>query len=70
VDAHQIIAPYPPRPRFISCGIPEKGDVHWRDQQGSSRATVATGAAFRLLGARNRGVTADAPNALRAEPHC
>jgi hypothetical protein len=59
VDAHQLIALCAPRPTFISYGIPEKGDANWLDQQGSYMATVAAGPAFRLLGARNLGVTED-----------
>jgi len=59
VDAHQLIALCAPRPMFISYGIPEKGDALWLDQQGSYMATVAAGPAFRLLGARDIGVTED-----------
>jgi hypothetical protein len=57
VDAHQLIALCAPRPTFVSYGIPEKGDANWLDQQGSYMATVAAGPAFRLLGARDLGVT-------------
>ncbi|MCD8534816.1 MAG: acetylxylan esterase [Verrucomicrobia bacterium] len=59
VDSHQLIALCAPRPTFISYGIPEKGDANWLDQQGSYMATVAAGAAFRLLGARDIGDTSD-----------
>ena len=59
VDAHQLIALCAPRPTFISYGIPEKGDANWLDQQGSYMATVAAQPAFRLLGARDLGVTED-----------
>jgi hypothetical protein len=59
VDAHQLIALCAPRPTFISCGIPEKGDANWLDQQGSCMATVAAGPVFRLLGARDLGVAED-----------
>jgi lysophospholipase L1-like esterase len=59
VDAHQLIALCAPRPTFISYGIPEKGDANWLDQQGSYMATVAAGAVFRLLGARDLGVAED-----------
>jgi hypothetical protein len=59
VDAHQLIALCAPRPTFISYGIPEKGDAHWLDQQGSYMATVAAGEVFRLLGVRDIGDTAD-----------
>src|SRR5262245_29732326 len=59
VDAHQLIALCAPRPTFISYGIPEKGDANWLDQQGSYMATVAAGPVFRLLGARDIGVSED-----------
>jgi lysophospholipase L1-like esterase len=59
VDAHELIALCAPRPTFISYGIPDKGDAHWLDQQGSFMATVAAGAVFRLLGARDLGVAED-----------
>jgi hypothetical protein len=59
VDAHQLIALCAPRPTFISYGIPERGDAHWLDQQGSYMATVAAGPVFRLLGAKDLGVKED-----------
>jgi lysophospholipase L1-like esterase len=59
VDSHQLIALCAPRLTFISYGIPEKGDARWLDQQGSFMATVAAGQVFRLLGAKDLGVTAD-----------
>jgi (4-O-methyl)-D-glucuronate---lignin esterase len=59
VDAHQLIALCAPRPTFISYGVPEKGDALWLDQQGSYMATLAAGPLFRLLGARDTGVTED-----------
>ena len=59
VDAHQLIALCAPRLTFISYGIPEKGDAHWLDQQGSYMAAVAAGPVFRLLGARDIGDTRD-----------
>jgi lysophospholipase L1-like esterase len=59
VDAHQLLALCAPRPTFVSYGIPEKGDAHWLDQQGSYMATVAAGPVFRLLGAKDLGVTED-----------
>ncbi len=59
VDAHELIALCAPRPTFISYGVPEKGDANWLDQQGSFMATVAAGPVFRLLGARDLGVTED-----------
>jgi hypothetical protein len=57
VDAHQLIALCAPRLTFVSYGIPEKGDAKWLDQQGSYMATVAAGPVFRLLGARDLGVS-------------
>src|SRR6187401_2136247 len=59
VDALQLIALCAPRPTFISYGIPEKGDANWLDQQGNYMATVAAGPVFRLLGARDLGMTED-----------
>ena len=59
VDAHELIALCAPRLTFISYGVPEKGDAKWLDQQGSYMATVAAGPAFRLLGARDLGVSED-----------
>lgn len=55
VDAHELIALCAPRYTFISYGVPERGDAHWLDQQGSYMATVAAGPVFRLLGARDVG---------------
>lgn len=59
VDAHQLIALCAPRLTFISYGIPEKGDALWLDQQGSYMATVAAGEVFKLLGAKDIGVSND-----------
>jgi lysophospholipase L1-like esterase len=59
VDAHELIALCAPRPTFISYGVPEKGDAKWLDQQGSYMATVAAQPVFRLLGAKDLGVSAD-----------
>ncbi|HLK19747.1 MAG TPA: GDSL-type esterase/lipase family protein [Bryobacteraceae bacterium] len=59
VDAHELIALCAPRLTFISYGIPEKGDAKWLDQQGSYMATVAAQPVFRLLGAKDLGVSAD-----------
>lgn len=68
VDSHQLIALCAPRPTFISYGIPAKGDANWLDQQGSYMATVAAGAVFRLLGARDIGDTSDY-RAAKMPPH-
>jgi hypothetical protein len=59
VDSHELIALCAPRPTFISYGIPEKGDAKWLDQQGSYMATVAAGSVFKLLGAKDIGVSDD-----------
>jgi lysophospholipase L1-like esterase len=59
VDSNELIALCAPRLTFISYGIPEKGDAKWLDQQGSFMATVAAAPVFRLLGAKDLGVTED-----------
>jgi len=59
VDAHELIALCAPRPTFISYGVPEKGDAKWLDHQGSYMAAVAAGKVFRLLGAKDLGVSDD-----------
>ncbi len=59
VDAHELIALCAPRLTFISYGIPEKGDSKWLDQQGSYMATITAGPVFRLLGAKDLGVSDD-----------
>jgi lysophospholipase L1-like esterase len=59
VDAHELIALCAPRPTFISYGVPEKGDAQWLDHQGSFMAAVAAGPVFRLLGAKDLGVSDD-----------
>jgi len=59
VDSHELIALAAPRLTFISYGIPEKGDAKWLDQQGSWMATIAAGSAFKLLGAKDLGVSND-----------
>ena len=57
VDSNELIALCAPRPTFISYGVPEMGDAKWLDQQGSFMATVAAGPVFRLLGAKDLGIT-------------
>lgn len=57
VDSHQLIALCAPRLTFISYGIPEKGDAKWLDQQGSYMATIAAGSVFKLMGAKDLGVS-------------
>lgn len=59
VDSHQLIALCAPRLTFISYGIPEKGDAKWLDQKGSYMATIAAGEVFKLLGAKDLGVSND-----------
>jgi hypothetical protein len=59
VDSNELIALCAPRLTFISYGLPERGDANWLDQQGSYMATVAAGAVFRLLGAKDIGDTND-----------
>jgi hypothetical protein len=59
VDAHELIALCAPRATFVSYGVPEKGDAKWLDHQGSFMAAVAAEPVFRLLGAKDLGVTAD-----------
>ena len=59
VDSNELIALCAPRLTFISYGIPEKGDAKWLDQQGSFMATVSAQPVFRLLGAKDLGVTED-----------
>ena len=59
VDAHELIALCAPRFTFISYGVPEQGDAKWLDQQGSYMATVAAGSVFKLLGAKDIGVSND-----------
>jgi len=59
VDAHELIALCAPRLTLISYGIPEKGDAKWLDQRGSFMAAVAAGPVFRLLGAKDLGISDD-----------
>jgi hypothetical protein len=59
VDSHELIALCAPRLCFISYGVPEKGDAKWLDHQGSYMATVAAGVVYKLLGAKDLGVSND-----------
>lgn len=59
VDSHMAIALCAPRPVFISHGIPEKGDAHWLDHQGSFMAAIAAQPVYRMLGARDLGRSDD-----------
>jgi hypothetical protein len=59
VDSHELIALCAPRLTFISYGVPERGDARWLDHRGSYMAAVAAGPVFRLLGAKDLGVSDD-----------
>jgi len=59
VDSNELIALCAPRLTFISYGIPEKGDAHWLDHEGSFMATVDANRVFTLLGAKGLGVDDD-----------
>jgi hypothetical protein len=59
VDSHELIALCAPRPVFVSYGIPEKGDALWLDQVGSYKATIAAGSVYKLLGAKDLGLSND-----------
>ncbi len=59
VDSHDLIALCAPRLAFISYGVPEKGDARWLDQQGSWMATVAAGSVYKLLSAKDLGISND-----------
>jgi hypothetical protein len=63
VDSHELIALVAPRPVFLSYGIPERGDAHWLDHQGSFMAGVAAGPVYALLGVKDLGVGYDYRNA-------
>jgi hypothetical protein len=59
VDSNELIALCAPRLTFISYGVPEKGDAHWLDHQGSFMATVDASRVFTLLGAKGLAVEGD-----------
>jgi (4-O-methyl)-D-glucuronate---lignin esterase len=59
VDSHELIALCAPRLTFISYGIPEKGDAKWLDHEGSYMAAIAAGSVFKLVGAKDLGVSND-----------
>jgi hypothetical protein len=59
VDSHELIALCAPRLTFVSYGLPEKGDAHWLDHQGSFMAAVAASPVFELLGAKGLGAGED-----------
>ena len=62
VDSHHLIALCAPRLVFLSYGIPEQGDALWLDQYGSWQAAIAAGEAFKLLGAKDLGLSNDYRN--------
>ena len=59
VDSHELLALCAPRLTFVSYGIPEQGDAKWLDHQGSYMAAIAAGPVFKLLGAKDLGVSND-----------
>lgn len=59
VDSHELIALCAPRLCFVSYGVPEQGDARWLDHQGSYMAAVAAGVVYKLLGAKDLGVSND-----------
>jgi hypothetical protein len=59
VDSNELIALCAPRLTFISYGVPEKGDAHWLDHQGSFMATVDASPVFTLLGTKGLDVPGD-----------
>jgi hypothetical protein len=59
VDSNELIALCAPRLTFISYGVPEKGDAHWLDHQGSFMATIDASRVFTLLGAKGLDIPGD-----------
>ena len=59
VDSNELIALCAPRLTFISYGVPEKGDAHWLDHEGSFMATIDAGRVFTLLGAKGLDIAGD-----------
>lgn len=59
VDSHSVLALCAPRLTFISYGIPEQGDAKWLDHQGSYMAAIGAGPVYKLLGAKDLGVSND-----------
>ena len=62
VDSHELIALCAPRLCFISYGVPEMGDALWLDQYGSWQSTIAAGEVYKLLGAKDLGLSNDYRN--------
>jgi hypothetical protein len=59
VDSNELIALCAPRLTFISYGVPDKGDAHWLDHQGSFMATIDANRVFALLGAKTLDIQGD-----------
>jgi hypothetical protein len=59
VDSNELIALCAPRLTFISYGIPEKGDAHWLDHQGSFIATLDASRVWTLLGAKGLEISGE-----------
>ncbi len=59
VESNELIALCAPRLTFISYGIPEKGDAHWLDHEGSFMAAVDASRVFAFLGANGLKVEGD-----------
>jgi hypothetical protein len=59
VDSNELIALCAPRLTFISYGVPDKGDAHWLDHQGSFMATIDANRVFALLGAKTLDIPGD-----------
>jgi hypothetical protein len=67
VDSNELIALCAPRLTFISYGVPEKGDAHWLDHQGSWMATVDASRVWDLLG--TKGLSGGSGFELDADYH-
>ena len=70
VDSHELIALCAPRPVFLSYGVPEKGDANWLDHRGSYKAIIAAGSVYKLLGAKDLGVSNDYMKESHAACEC
>ncbi|MGA9673028.1 MAG: acetylxylan esterase [Terracidiphilus sp.] len=59
VDSNELIALCAPRLTFISYGVPEKGDAHWLDHEGSFMATIDASRVFTMLGVKGLDIEGD-----------